>query len=78
MVCQLALQAWGPAFLVWGRVNIDRSLTMVVTYEVGQKNVLLNNYLYDFNMISLWFAIHEAGKSLLADYDSTLISLWLF
>ena len=48
---------------------------MLVSYEIGQKNVLLNNYLYDFNMVSIWFAIYEAGKSPLADYDSTLISL---
>ena len=26
-------------------------------------------------MVSIWFAIYEAGKSPLADYDSTLISL---
>ena len=28
-------------------------------------------------MVSIWFAIYEAGKSPLADYDSTLNSLCL-
>ena len=49
------------------------SSSSLVTFYVGQKTVLLNNYLYGFNMVSIWFAIYEAGQSPLADYDSTLI-----